>query len=462
MYDGKQPVLAILDPVLIKIILVKECHTNFTNRRNFGLNGPFESVLTFVEDDQWKRIRTVLSPTFTSGRLKEMFQIMKDYSNTLVKNIQVYVAKDEPCPIKNVLGAYSMDVITSSSFSVHVDSLNNPNDPFVTKTKKLLKLGLFSPILVFVVLFPFLRPILEALNVSFFPKEFLNFYINAVTSFKEKRLKGDPSGHVDFLQLMLDCRTEDVSGLNKEQKALTDSEIMAQSIVFLLAGYETTSSTLSFLFYNLATHPDVQQKLQEEIDSYLPDKLRISWIPTYDILMQIEYLDMVIQETLRMFPPAGRVERVSKQTVEINGVTIPKGMVCLIPTYVLHNNPEYWPEPEEFRPERFSKENRENHTPYTFLPFGDGPRNCIGKRFAMLSIKVATAAILQHFTCRPCADTLQRVETSLHTKYKNNMKGALTLLKPMQLQTIPIFCLGRTNTPKIKHCDQAGSRCPGA
>ncbi|KAM4011979.1 cytochrome P450 3A19-like, partial [Anomaloglossus baeobatrachus] len=177
---------------------------------------------------------------------------------------------------------------------------------------------------------------------------------------------------------------------------------MAQALVFILAGFETTSLTLTFVFYNLATHPDVQKKLQEEVDSHLPDKAS----PTYDILKQMEYLDMVIQETLRMYPPAGRLERVSKQTVELNGVTIPKGVVCMIPTYALHNDPELWPEPEEFRPERFSKENRENHTPYTFLPFGDGPRNCIGMRFAMLSMKVAITAILQHFTCRPCKDTL--------------------------------------------------------
>ncbi|XP_077343440.1 cytochrome P450 3A9-like [Lithobates pipiens] len=408
LYDGRQPVLAILDPALIKAILVKECYTNFINRRSFGLNGPFESALTIAEDDQWKRIRTVLSPTFTSGKLKEMFKIMKDYSNTLVKNIQVYVAKDEPCLLKDVLGAYSMDVVTSSSFSVHVDSLNKPDDPFVSNTKQLLKFGLFSPLLIFLVIFPFLRPILEGLNVSLFPKEFLTFYMNAVTSFKEKRQKGDHSGRVDFLQLMLDSKTEDISGLDKEQKAMTDSEIMAQSLIFILAGYETTSLTLSYLFHNLATHPDVQLKLQEEVDSYLPNKAS----PTYDILMKMEYLDMVIQETLRMYPPAGRVERVSKKTVEINGVTIPQGMVCMIPAYVLHNNPEYWPEPEEFRPERFSKENRESHTPYTFIPFGDGPRNCIGMRFALLSMKVAIAAILQHFTCRPCEDTLIPMEFS--------------------------------------------------
>ncbi|XP_075058814.1 cytochrome P450 3A9-like [Mixophyes fleayi] len=408
LYDGRQPVLAILDPVIIKSILVKDCYTNFLNRRNFGLNGPLDSAISVAEDEQWKRIRTVLSPTFTSGRLKEMFQIMKDHSNKLVRNIQVYVDKDETCALKDVLGAYSMDVVTSSSFSVNIDSLNKPNDPFVTQTKKILKLGLFSPLLVFVVIFPFLRPIFEGLNMNFFPRDFLEFYMNAVTSFKEKRQKEDQPSRVDFLQLMLDSRIEDVSGLKNEQKALTDTEIMAQAIIFIVAGFETTSLTLTYLFYNLATYPDVQQKLQEEIDSFLPEKAS----PTYDILMQMEYLDMVIQETLRMYPPAGRLERASKQTVEINGVTIKKGTVCMIPTYVLQHDPEYWLEPDEFHPERFSKENRANHTPYTFLPFGDGPRNCIGMRFAMLSMKVAIAAILQHFTCRPCKDTLIPMEFS--------------------------------------------------
>ncbi|KAG9463051.1 hypothetical protein GDO78_022528 [Eleutherodactylus coqui] len=100
LYDGRQPVLAILDPVIIKTILVKECYTNFMNRRNFGLNGPLESAITIAEDEKWKRIRTVLSPTFTSGKLKEMFQIMNHYSNTLVRNIQVYVDEDEPCAMK--------------------------------------------------------------------------------------------------------------------------------------------------------------------------------------------------------------------------------------------------------------------------------------------------------------------------------------------------------------------------
>ncbi|XP_053552554.1 cytochrome P450 3A9-like [Bombina bombina] len=148
LYDGRVPVLAVLDPAIIKTILVKECYTNFTNRRSFGLNGPLSSAITIAQDEQWKRIRTVLSPTFTSGKLKEMFPIMKDYSNILVKNIQDYVENDKPCTMKEIFGAYSMDVITSTSFGVNIDSLNKPNDPFVTQIKKLLKLGLFSPLLI--------------------------------------------------------------------------------------------------------------------------------------------------------------------------------------------------------------------------------------------------------------------------------------------------------------------------
>ncbi|KAM4770676.1 cytochrome P450 3A9-like isoform 2-T2 [Rhinophrynus dorsalis] len=420
-----------MDPVIIKTILVKEFYTNFTNRRSFGLNGPLISALTIAEDEQWKRIRTVLSPTFTSGRLKEMFQIMKDYSDILMKNIQVYVDKDEPCVIKDVFGAYSMDVVTSTSFSVNIDSLNKPNDPFVRHIKKLLKIGFLSPILILVVIFPFLLPVLEGLNVQFLPKDFLNFFMNAVTSFQEKRKKGDHSGRVDLLQLMVDSRTADVSDLGSTQKALTDSEIMAQSIIFILAGYETTSTSLSFLLYNLATHPDVQQKLQDEIDSYLPNKAS----PTYDVLMEMEYLDMVIQENLRMFPPAGRLERVSKQNVEINGLNIPKGTVTMIPAYVLHRDPEYWPEPDEFRPERFSKEIKASQVPYTFLPFGDGPRNCIGMRFALLSMKVAVTVALQNFTFRPCPETLIPMEFSI--------QGFMQPKKPIVLKP-----LSRTSADK--------------
>ncbi|NWH74052.1 CP3AT protein, partial [Piaya cayana] len=400
IFDGRQPLLAVLDPNLIKSILVKECYTAFTNRRKMGLNGILESSLFMSEDETWKRIRTVLSPTFTSGKLKEMFPIVNHYSEKLVKTIEKKVANDEVVNMKDIFGAYSMDVVTSTSFSVNIDSMSNPSDPFVTNIKKFLQLSLLSPLIVFLVLFPFVVPLLKKMNVTVFSSEVMNFFKEVFTKMKKERENGRSTDRVDFLQLMIDSQSSN-STETSPYKSLSDEEILAQALVFVFAGYETSSSTLNFLSYNLATHPDVQQKLQDEIDANLANKAT----PTYNAIMQMEYLDMVVNESLRLFPPVGRLERFCKKTVELGGVTIPKGVSVIIPTYVLHRDPGCWPEPEEFRPERFSKENRESFDPYTFLPFGAGPRNCIGMRFALLMVKVAVVVLLQNFSFRTCKDT---------------------------------------------------------
>ncbi|KAK2093537.1 hypothetical protein P7K49_027275 [Saguinus oedipus] len=142
----------------------------------------------------------------------------------------------------------------------------------------------------------------------------------------------------------------------ESHRALSDLELMAQSIIFIFAGYETTSSSLSFVMYELATHPDVQQKLQEEIDAVLPNKAPA----TYDTALQMEYLDVVVNEALRLFPLAMRLERVCKKDVEINEMFISKGVVVMIPSYALHYNPKYWTEPEKFLPESFRKNNKDN------------------------------------------------------------------------------------------------------
>ncbi|XP_061455312.1 cytochrome P450 3A29-like [Rhineura floridana] len=426
IFDGRQPVMAILDPTIIKTILVKEFYTHFTNRRDFGLNGELDTAITIAPDEQWKRIRTVLSPTFTSGRLKEMLPIINRYGEMLVKNVQKKVDSDEPIDMKEIFGAYSMDVVTSTSFSIDIDSMNNPNDPFVTHIKTFLKFSFFNPLMILIVVFPFLAPLLNKLNISLGSTSFLKFFTAAVKNIKKDRQKNNHMNRVDFLQLMVDSQISgDISDEASTYKVLTDREITAQAILFIFAGYETTSSSLNFLSYCLATHPDVQQKLQEEIDEALPSQAT----PTYEAVVQLEYLDMVVNETLRLYPPGGRIERVCKNTIEINGVTIPKGTVTMIPAFVLHRDPEYWPEPEEYRPERFSKESREAIDPYVFLPFGAGPRNCIGMRFALLILKVAVVVLLQKFSFRPCKET--QIPLELDTK------GFIQPKKPIKLKLVP-------------------------
>uniref|UniRef100_A0A8B9GX50 unspecific monooxygenase n=1 Tax=Astyanax mexicanus TaxID=7994 RepID=A0A8B9GX50_ASTMX len=342
IYDARQPVLCIMDREILKTILIKECYSLFTNRRNFRLNGPLYDAVSIIEDDDWKRIRSVLSPSFTSGRLKEMFGIMKTHSHTLVQNLGKTSKRGEAADIKEIFGAYSMDVVTSTAFSVDIDSLNNPDDPFVTNIKKMLK-------------FDFLNPLFVAVgntSLLILPNTFV------------------------FIPV-----------------GLTDHEILSQSMIFIFAGYETTSSTLSFFFYNIATNPETMKKLQQEIDQTIPNESLIQ----YDAVMNMDYLDAALSESLRLYPPAARLERVCKKTVEINGLTIPQNTVVLAPVFPLHRDPEYWPEPDTFKPERFTKGNKENIDPFVYMPFGSGPRNCIGMRFALVTIKLAIVEILQRF-----------------------------------------------------------------
>ncbi|NXD84134.1 CP3A9 protein, partial [Halcyon senegalensis] len=435
-YDGRQPVMAVMDPQIIKSVLVKECYSTFTNRRHVDLAGALSNAISLAEDEQWKRIRTVLSPTFTSGKLKEMFPIMKHYGEVLVKNVQKRVEKDNTLSVKDIFGSYSMDVVTSTSFGVNIDSMNNPKDPFVREMQKLVKFDFFDPLFILTFVFPFVTPLLAKMNVSFFPRSAVDFFLRSITKIKKDREKETHKGRVDFLQLMIESQNSTSHGgneANHSYKALTDAEVLSQAFIFIFAGYEPTSNTLGYLAYELAMHPDVQQKLLEEIDRVLPNKAPL----TYEAMMQLEYLDMAVNETLRLYPLGGRLERTCKRDVEINGVTIPKGTVVMIPPYTLHRNPEYWPNPEEFRPERFSKENKEAIDPYTYLPFGAGPRNCIGMRFALLTLKVAITILLQNFTFQTCKET--------QIPLKLSSQGLLRPEKPIILKLVP-----RTNTARAE------------
>ncbi|XP_048870338.1 cytochrome P450 3A30-like isoform X3 [Brienomyrus brachyistius] len=425
IYDGRQPVLAIMDPGMVKTILIKECYSFFTNRRNFGLSGPLHDAVSLAEDEQWKRIRSVLSPSFTSGRLKEMFTIMKKHSSTLVKNLKKTADKDESVEMKDFFGAYSMDSVTSTAFSIDIDSLNNPKDPFVTNIKKMLKFDFLNPLFVFVAFFPFMTSLLEKLDFTFFPSSVTDFFYASLQKIKAERQTKVHKDRVDFLQLMVDSQITEKECNENDVKGLTDHEILSQSMIFIFAGYETTSSTMSFLSYNLARNPEVMKKLQNEIDETFPNKAPV----TYDKLMEMEYLDMTLNESLRIYPVAGRLERVCKKTIEINGVIIPKGTVVMIPTFALHRDPDVWTDPEDFDPERFNKKNKESIDPYLYLPFGAGPRNCIGMRFALVLVKLAIVEILQNF------DIVLGKETPIPLVL--DIQGLLTPKSPIKLKLIP-------------------------
>uniref|UniRef100_A0A4W4DLZ2 unspecific monooxygenase n=1 Tax=Electrophorus electricus TaxID=8005 RepID=A0A4W4DLZ2_ELEEL len=366
IYDGRLPILMVLDQEMIKAIMVKECYSVFTNRRetNMDLAGPFADGITIVKDEKWKRIRGSLSPFFTSGKLKEIFPLAEKYADRFIDSLKKR-NPEEAIKIKDVLAPYSMDVVASSSFSVDIDSINNPNDPFVTHIKKIFSFSFFSP---------------------------LFLIINPGTTHLMNRIKLEysPVPHYLTFSTLLACLMF---------TGLTDHEILSQSFIFILGGYETTSVTLTYLLYNVVTNPDCMTKLVEQIDKVFP----LDAPMTYDTLMKFEYLDMVINESMRLLPTAPRLERVCKKTIEISGITIPKQTLVAIPTYVLHRDPQLWEAPEEFRPERFSPGN--DISPYAFMPFGLGPRNCVGMRFALMIMKVVVVKLLQNFSMETCKET---------------------------------------------------------
>uniref|UniRef100_A0AAQ4NU50 Cytochrome P450 3A n=1 Tax=Gasterosteus aculeatus aculeatus TaxID=481459 RepID=A0AAQ4NU50_GASAC len=408
IYDGRVPILVTMDTAMIKSILVKECYSNFTNRRDFGLNGALRDAITVVEDEEWKRIRSILSPSFTSGRLKEVEKHIA-HSGNLIKSLHKKAEAGEVVDVKDIFGPYSMDVVASTAFSVDIDSINNPSDPFVANIRKLVKFTFLTPLFLLLVLFPFLEPMLDKMNVTLFPAELLDFFYSFLKTIKSDRSKNEHKNRVDIMQLMVDSQMSETTKEDPSaHKGLSDSEILSQAMIFIFAGYETSSGTLGFLAYNLATNPDIQKTLQEEIDETFPNKAR----PTYDALMQMEYLDMVLNESMRLYPSGNRLDRVSKSSVEIEGVTIPKGTVVMIPVYTLHREPTLWPEPDDFKPERFSKENKDSIDPYSYLPFGAGPRNCIGMRFALLMMKLSVVEILQNFSFVTCKETQIPLELS--------------------------------------------------
>ncbi|GBM30862.1 Cytochrome P450 3A8 [Araneus ventricosus] len=193
---------------------------------------------------------------------------------------------------------------------------------------------------------------------------------------------------------------------------LTLDELVGQCVIFFLAGYDTTASTLSYISYLLALHPEIQTKLYEELRQVLQNS---KGELTYEALQEMKYLDNVISESMRLYPAVTRLERMTVSDCKLgnSGITVPKGMIVTIPIYALQRDPDLFPDPEKFDPDRFTPEERAKRDTCAYMPFGAGPRNCVGMRFALMEVKVCLAYVIANFKIMRCPETKVPLEFHL-------------------------------------------------
>ncbi|XP_066127002.1 cytochrome P450 4F2-like [Saccopteryx bilineata] len=237
---------------------------------------------------------------------------------------------------------------------------------------------------------------------------------------QERRHTLPDQGIDDFLKAKAKTKTLDfidVLLLSKDEdgKKLSDEDIRAEADTFMFEGHDTTASGLSWILYNLAKHPEYQERCRQEVIQLLGDRepKEIEW----DDLAQLPFLTMCIKESLRLHPPVTSISRCCTQDIMLpDGRVIPKGVTCLINIFGMHHNPSVWPDPEVYDPFRFDSENIKKRSPLAFIPFSAGPRNCIGQTFAMAEMKVVMALTLLRYRILPDVEPRRKPELILRAE----------------------------------------------
>ncbi|XP_018321415.1 probable cytochrome P450 6a13 isoform X2 [Agrilus planipennis] len=408
LYFVFKPVFVPVDNKLLKHILITDFQ-HFTDRLPFVENeyDPLNATLFSLTGAKWKALRTKLTPLFTTGKLKMIFQTLVDCTNNLPHVLDDSIKQKQPLDMKEISARYTTDVLGSVAFGIDCNCLKNPNTEFRIYGKKVFETGIRE---VVVPLVSVVSPtLMKLLRLQITKVDVEKFFMKIVRETIDYRDNSNCSRN-DFMQLLMDLRNQELkvnsSIIENEQNVfyqngLSLEEIAAQAYVFFAAGFESSSSTLNFLMYEIVQNLDIQQKLREEVQRVL--KTHGNKI-TYDAIQEMTYMDKCVNETMRKYP-LPMIPRLCTKDYKVpnSNLIIEKGTPVSIPVYGIHHDPEYYPDPDKFDPERFSEENKNKRPPLTFLPFGEGPRICIGLRLGILQTKVGLACLLRNykFTLNP-------------------------------------------------------------
>lgn len=361
IYFYLRPILMVTDLDLVKAILIKDFNT-FPNR-GFYYNekdDPVSAHLFNLENEPWKILRQKLSPAFTSGKLKFMFKTIVDVSVELMHAIDKRLSESENfIEIKDVLARFTTDVIGTTAFGIDCNSLNDEGSKFYEFGTKSFTL-VASPFKRF--LRNTFKELARKLHIKAMSEEISSFYLSITKDTLVYREQNPDIKRQDFMDLLVDM---------KRQNILTVEQIAAQSFIFYLAGYETSSSTMTYCMYEFSINLKIQDKVRKSVREIL---MKHNNEYTYDAVNEMNYLEQCINETLRKYPVVPNLSRYSIHEYKLpnSNVTIPKNLQIFIPVYAIHHDPEIYPNPEQFEPDRFLPEEKEKRHPCSFIPFGEG------------------------------------------------------------------------------------------
>ncbi|XP_020800160.1 LOW QUALITY PROTEIN: probable cytochrome P450 6a21 [Drosophila serrata] len=413
-YWFRRPAVFVLEPSLAKTILIKEFN-KFTDRGFFHNedDDPLSGQLFLLDGHKWRSMRNKLSSTFTSGKMKYMFPTVIKVAHEFTDVFGQMVDKSPAIEVRELLARFTTDVIGTCAFGIECSSLKDPEAEFRVMGRRSLteqRHGILG--IMFINSFPKLARRLHMKMTAEPIEKFFMRIVRETVSFREQ----NNIRRNDFMDQLIDLKNKPLITSEKgESVNLTIEEIAAQAFVFFNAGFETSSTTMGFALYELAQHQDIQSRVREEV-------LRISekygGELSYESVKELVYVDQVISETLRLYTvlPVLNRECLEDFVVPDNPkYVIKKGMPILIPAGAMHRDERFYPNPNTFDPDNFSPERVKERDSIEWLPFGEGPRNCIGMRFGQMQARIGLALLMKDFKFSVCE------KTTIPMKYHKEM-----------------------------------------
>ena len=385
-----KPMVGVNDPDVLRQIQVKDFdhfmdRTSPETNKKFFAGGDLDALwakqLTSLGGEEWKEVRGAFTPIFTSGKLKGMMKFIMQVSEDLSNEFDKKAEAGEEFELKDVFGKFSLDALASSAFGVNGESFTNDKSVFVKHAKRVFQTKFMDIIHIILRMLPGSHHIYGALKINSTAPEATKFFRDVITQTIRMRRESKERKN-DLIDLMLDVIKEDtkeeengdecedqyekdmkLNNNGKRRKQFDDDTVVATAMVLLVAGYDTTGITLSYLGYQLSKNEEIQTRLQEEI--YEAFEEAGGKFPDYSVIQSLPYLDMVIHETLRFYSPVGANLRNCEKDYKLpdSNIYLKKGDGLSYNARSLHRNPKYWSHPEEFYPEHFSKEEKANRNP---------------------------------------------------------------------------------------------------